>query len=393
MGTARRTWAGLAAAAAGVLGIGAFGSVSNAGSADPIEVGIIYSETGPLASYGLQYRQGFEAGLDYATGGTGAVDGRTIDVQWLDDGGDPESAVNHAKDLIGEGVTILGGSTSSGVALAVAEQADQNQVLFISGPAATDAITGINHYTFRSGRQSLQDVATAASFIDTEGADVLVFAQDNAFGQSNVAAVEGVFGAAGATVSSLLVPEDATEFTPFGAQINDAVPDLVFVAWAGATTPAMWQALDQQGVLESTTVVTGLADSATFGAYGAAATGVDFLSHYFPAAVDNDVNTAMIDAVTAAGGTPDLFTPDGFVAAQMIVQAVTEGDPGDVDSMIAALEGWTFDAPKGSQTIRAEDHAMIQPMFQAHLSEADGTWTAELVNEVPADDVAPPAPE
>ena len=37
---------------------------------DPVQVGIIYSETGPLAAYGKQYKEGLEAGLDYATDGT-----------------------------------------------------------------------------------------------------------------------------------------------------------------------------------------------------------------------------------------------------------------------------------------------------------------------------------
>ncbi len=45
---------------------------------------------------------------------------------------------------------------------------------------------------------------------------------------------------------------------------------------------------------------------------------------------------------------PDLFTPDGFVAAQMIVQALKNGDD-DVDKMITALEGWKFLGPKGWQ--------------------------------------------
>ena len=31
--------------------------------------------TGPLAAYGETYQQGFEAGLDYATDGTGEIDG------------------------------------------------------------------------------------------------------------------------------------------------------------------------------------------------------------------------------------------------------------------------------------------------------------------------------
>ena len=49
---------------------------------------------------------------------------------------------------------------------------------------------------------------------------------------------------------------------------------------------------------------------------------------------------------------PDIFTPDGFVAAQMIVRAVGKADGDDVDKMITALEGWQFVAPKGPQRIR-----------------------------------------
>ena len=35
------------------------------------------------------------------------------------------------------------------------------KVLFISGPAANDGITGANSYTFRSGRQTYQDILAA----------------------------------------------------------------------------------------------------------------------------------------------------------------------------------------------------------------------------------------
>ena len=73
-----------------------------------------------------------------------------------------------------------------------------------------------------------------------------------------------------------------------------------------------------------------------------------------------------------------------------IVQALTEGDYDDTESMITALEGWTFEAPKGTQTIRAEDHAMLQPMFQASLSDAGGEITAESIGTVDAETVAPP---
>ncbi|MDQ0613079.1 branched-chain amino acid transport system substrate-binding protein [Microbacterium sp. W4I4] len=365
--------------------------VAEGGDKGPAEVrvGVITSETGPLAGYGKQYLDAFAVGLDYATDGTGAVDGTKIVIENRDDAGDPDTAVTAAKELIGDGVNILMGSASSGVALAVAEQAAQNKVLFISGPAAADAITGINDYTFRSGRQSAQDVATAGTFLDDiDGKKIAVFAQNTAFGQGNVAAVEAILGAKGATVEPVLVAEDVTEFTPFAQQVLSAKPDLVFVAWAGATSGAMWQAMSQQGVLDEIPVVTGLGDRATFGAYGVASEKINFLNHYFAAAPDNEVNTAMVTGLEKAGTEPDLFSPDGFNAAIMLVQAVKEGK-GDVDAMIKALEGFEFDGPKGKNTVRAEDHALLQDMYQAKLVAQDGSFAAELVSTVPAADVAP----
>ncbi|HVR33398.1 MAG TPA: substrate-binding domain-containing protein [Acidimicrobiia bacterium] len=355
-------------------------------SGDPIQVGIITSTSGALQGYGNQYLEGLEAGLDHATGGTGAVNGQPIELVILDDGGDPANAITHATELVGNGVTILAGTVVSGVAIQMATFAEENDILYISGPAATDALTGINRNTFRSGRQSYQDVATAASLIEGDSGTVLVFAQDTEFGAANVAAVNAVLGARGFTVEGLLVPATETEFTGFADQINQAAPDLVFVAWAGETSAAMWQALGQQNVFDAAPVATGLADIVTWPFYGEAATGISFLSHYFAGGPSNAVNDAMVASVAVA----DLFTPDGFVAAQMIVQALSNAAADDVAGMIAALEGWTFDAPKGTQTVRASDHAMLQPMFTARLIDNGGTLEAELIGRLEADDTAPP---
>jgi len=368
------------------------GSAAPAGSgkaAEPVNVGIIYSKTGALAAYGATYYQGLQAGIDYATGGSGEVNGAKINLTYTDDAGDPDKAVAAAKDMIGKGYKIIGGTASSGIAVKLAEQAQQNKVLYISGPAATDAIQGVNKYTFRSGRQSLQDVATAGTFIDTKGKKVVVFAQDNAFGQGNVAAVKAVLGAKGANVSSVLVPENQ-ELTPFARQLLDAKADLVFVAWAGATTGTMWQALSQQGVFDSAPVVTGLGDASSFNAYGPASSKISFLNHYFPGASGTDIEKKMIAGVEKAGGKADLFTPDGFVAGQLIVQAIKQGGGTDPDAMVKALEGYSFDGPKGKETVRASDHALIQDMYQAKLVQKDGAWTPQLIKAVPGDTVSPP---
>jgi branched-chain amino acid transport system substrate-binding protein len=361
--------------------------VARAADASPVNVGLIYSKTGLLGGYGAEYDEGFTVGLDYATHGTGMAAGHKIVVTERDDAGDPAKAVAAGKDLIGQGFKILAGSTSSGVALQMASLAHDNQVLFISGPAAADAVTGNNKYTFRSGRQTYQDVATSAAVVgDVRGKNVLVVAQDSAFGQANFKAVEAVLGTEkGAHVSSLYVPLSAADFSPFAQKIKDAKPDLVFVAWAGATGAALFKTLDDQGIFEATKVVTGLGDRASYPSFQPVEKKLSFLSYYFYQAPKTKANDYLIGALKKQGKVPDLFDPDGFVAAQMIVHAIEKSDGSNVDQMIAALGGWTFDAPKGRETVRPEDHAMLQPMYITKLSGAE----PQLIRTLDAAAVAP----
>ncbi|GAA1999138.1 ABC transporter substrate-binding protein [Catenulispora subtropica] len=79
------------------------------------------------------------------------------------------------------------------------------------------------------------------------------------------------------------------------------------------------------------------------------------------------------------------------VLAQMLVRAVHSGGTAqDVDKMIAGLEGWSFDGVKGTVTIRAADHALLQPMYQVKLAVNGSTFTPQVVKTLSADAVAPP---
>ena len=87
---------------------------------------------------------------------------------------------------------------------------------------------------------------------------------------------------------------------------------------------------------------------------------------------------------------PDMFTPDGFVTAQMICRALAKGGT-DTSKQISALEGWRFLAPKGPQCIRPQDHAMLQPMFQVQLVPgAGGHYAVKVVKTVSPGNVQPP---
>jgi branched-chain amino acid transport system substrate-binding protein len=393
-----KRWHKLAALAAGVAtlaGAGATARVADAApeAAAPIQVGIVYGRTGLLSAYGAQYIQGLRYGLAYATKGTNAVNGRKIELTVVDDANDPVKAVSAAKDLIGKGYKIVAGTISSGIAPQLATLAEQNKVLYISGPAAVDVVTGINKYTFRSGRQSVQDVLTAGSYLGGGGGKtVTVFAQDSAFGQANYQAVKALMeDLGGQTVNRILVPLSAQDFTPFAQQVKQQKTDLLFVAWAGTTGPAVWRAFDQQNVFASVDkIVTGLPERAVWSGFGTAANRISFISHYVSNAPKNKVNDFLVSAMRKRGQVPDIFTPDGFVAGQMIVRALSKGSVTDVDKMISALEGWSFTGPKGQQTIRASDHAMLQPMFQVKLTENNGKYTATVTKRLRARYTAPP---
>jgi branched-chain amino acid transport system substrate-binding protein len=362
-------------------------------AAGTVNVGLVFSRTGALGGFGAEYVQGFQYGLVYAKKTMKNCGGHKINVNYVDDQTNPTAAVSAAKDLIGQGYKILAGSTSSGAALQVAPVADQNNVLFISGAAASDAITGLNRHTFRAGRQSYQDVMTAANFFPpkTAGKKIVVFAEDTAFGASNVAAVTAVFGSKGHNVTKLLVPFQAADLTPFAQQLKNMNADLVFVAWAGSNSAAMWQALQQQNVMSSTDVVTGLADRAGYATLGPLVPGAKLLSHYVYQAPKNKVNAWFVAKLKGFGEVPDLFSPDGFNTALMVCHAVQKTGGTNVDAMIKSLEGWQFTGPKGVTRIRAADHALIQPMFEVQLvKNSKGNYEPKVLKTISPGLVQPP---
>src|SRR5581483_10472265 len=117
-----------------------------ASAAKTANVAFIYPKTGGLAAFGQEEFDGFQAGLAYTKGKCG---GYTINPTYIDDATDPATAVNAFKNEVGQGVKIIAGTASSGIALQLGALAAQNDVLYISGAAAADQITGLNKNTFR----------------------------------------------------------------------------------------------------------------------------------------------------------------------------------------------------------------------------------------------------
>jgi branched-chain amino acid transport system substrate-binding protein len=95
------------------------------------------------------------------------------------------------------------------------------------------------------------------------------------------------------------------------------------------------------------------------------------LYHY--SAPDNPINEFLIAGLSGRYGVyPDLFDADAMNAAIMVVEALkaTGGDTTG-ETLVQAMEGMTFEGPKGTITIRPEDHVALQDMYILTLENLD----------------------
>ncbi|MBG9453873.1 ABC transporter permease [Lysinibacillus sphaericus] len=361
-----------------------------------IKIGVLASLTGALESYGKQTKNGFDLGIEYATGGTMEINGKKIEVVYEDTETKPEVAVQKATKLLEDDkVDFLVGSSSSGDTLAVLPLAEEYEKIMVVEPAVADSITGseFNKYIFRTGRNSSQDAYAAAAAIAGKGVKIATFAPDYSFGLDGVKA----FKTAAEKLGAEIVLEEyadpaATDFTSNLQKVIDAKPDYLFVVWAGANSP--WNQIADLKIQEKgIKISTGAPDIIAL-KFMNPLIGMEGFSVYYHTLPQNDVNKWLVEEHKKRfNDVPDLFTPGGMSAAISIVDALkkSEGDT-DAEKLIDIMEGMSFETPKGTMTFRKEDHQALQSMYSIRLEKQDGVDypVPVLIRELSPDETAPP---
>jgi branched-chain amino acid transport system substrate-binding protein len=368
--------------------------------AEPLKIGVMSDLTGMLALFGNEMWEGLQLGFEYATDGSLMVAGRPVELIVKDDTSDVETGSAAARELIeSEGVEILVGNSSSAVALQVQQIADENGIVYFAAPAASPDITGANwnEHTFRVCRNAAQDPLTVAQWaLANVGNRYLILAEDYAFGQATAVGFELTFSALGAEFldETIFAPSDTTDFTPYIQQILAAEPDGLILIWASNTSATiLFDQLTSQGVTGNIPFITGFSSNDLTRLLDPGNVGSVGLIVYHYSLPETQVNDWFSEQyVSQFGGPPDLFSECGFATAQAIVAAV-EGTEGVTDPavLIPALEGLSFEGPKGTYTIRAGDHQALAPMYVVELANVDDTDDKffNLVAEVSAEETAP----
>jgi branched-chain amino acid transport system substrate-binding protein len=367
----RRNWVALAALAAT-----AFTAPLAFAQAKDIKIAHIYSRTGPLEAYGKQTQTGLLMGLEYATGGTMTVNGRKITVIEKDDQGKPDLGKSLlATAYSDDKVDLAIGPTSSGVALAMLPVAEEYKKVLLVEPAVADSITGDkwNRYIFRTGRNSSQDAISNAVALDKPGVTIATLAQDYAFGRDGVKAFKESVKTA-KIVHEEYLPANTTDFTAGAQRLIDKLKDqpgrkVIWIVWAGAGNPFKIADLDLKRY--NIEIATGGNILPAMVAYNQFP-GMEGASYYYYGFSKNQANLWLVtNHYTRFKSPPDFFTAGGFSAAMAVVSALkkTNADTGS-EKLISAMEGMTFDTPKGPMTFRKEDHQAMQSMY--HFRVAPG---------------------
>ena len=237
----------------------------------PYKVGIVYSRTGLLAAYGAEYIQGLRYGLAYATKGT-------MTGQRPQDRADDRRR-RHRSD---EGRRGRQGPDRQGLQDprrqrlvrrrapdGAARRAEQGALHLRPGRVGRDHRHQQVHVPLRPpdlpgrARPRRRSSKGVGKKVDRLRAGLRLRRSATTRPSTRSSASQGH------KVGRMLVPLSAQDFTPFAQQVKQANPDLLFVAWAGTTAPAMWRALEQQGVFGvSNKITTGLAERATWSTFG-----------------------------------------------------------------------------------------------------------------------------
>jgi branched-chain amino acid transport system substrate-binding protein len=380
----------LIAAAAAVLACGV-------AAAKDIRIAHVYDKTGPLEAYAKQTQTGLMMGLDYATGGTMTVNGNKLVVIEKDNQGKPDVAKSQlAAAYADDRADIAVGPTSSGAALAMLPVAEEYKKILLVEPAVADAITGEkwNRYIFRTGRNSSQDAISNAVALDKENVTIATMAQDNAFGRDGVKAFREALKKA-KLVHEEYLPGTTTDFTAGAQRLFDSLKDkpgrkIIFILWAGGNP---FKIADLDPKRYGIEIATGGNILPAMTAYKNFP-GMEGAAYYYFGIPKNPVNSWLVtEHYKRFKQPPDFFTAGGMAAGIALVEALKKtGGATDTEKLISAMEGMSFESPKGRMTFRKEDHQAMQSMyhFKIKVDPAFAWGVPELVREIKPEEMQIP---
>jgi len=341
-----------------------------------IKIGATEPLSGTFKDIGERYLEGvvYAAKVINESGG---LLGKKVEVVPIDSELKPDVATRKSQNLIlKDDVKFFCGGTGSSVGGAMSQLAQRENVIMFTYGMAAATMTGAkcNKNFFRACANTDQQSYALAELIARKGYQkVAIVAQDYSFGHEALAAFKKKLARANPSakiVVELYHPAGTKDYAPYVSQIIAAKPDVIFTPnWGNDLTLLLKQGrpmgMDQKIVsyyINDEVTMQALGDdSLMIGNMGAEVYTVSIptkKNEEFVAQFHKDM-----------GHYPTWLRGKAYLATMFWAEAVKKAGTTDVDAVIKAWEGLTYDGPAGLWTMRACDHQAQIPLWFTEIKK------------------------
>ena len=303
--------------------------------------------------YGIKIRDGAELALNQFN----AAHGTNFTIEFSDDKGDPNEAVNLANKIVSDDTVVaaLAGYGSS-CAMATASVFDEAGMILIGGAASHADLPGMGEYVFpipMSQRLEAVGFAEATESYCGIGSIAIIY-QNTDHGVQAANLFKEQWESMGGTVSvyESFVPGETKDFSAVLSKVKEAAPDILYVnASYNDCAQAFMQA--KQLELDAQYVGPGMCVNEEFlGLVGDQIDGTYILSStpcFLPSVLEagnvDEATQAFIDAYKEAyGETPDGFSAQGYDSVNIVLNSILAAGTTDA-AAVAAQIGQIRDYP------------------------------------------------
>jgi branched-chain amino acid transport system substrate-binding protein len=351
----------------------------------PYVIGAIFSTTGDNAPLGVPERNTVEL-LVKQVNARGGIKGRPVKVEFYDDAGKPEQAVQACQQLLAnKNVVAIIGPTLTGPSLAIAGMCQDAKMPLISCAASVKIVNPVRSYVFKTAQSDSMAVDRIIDYLHKRGITSVGFINDsNAFGASgrdqwNVLAKKG-------RISTVAMESFATSETDMTAQLSKirAAKPKAVVCWGTNPGPAVVaKNMKTLGMSQHLIMSHGVANMEFIRLAGSAADGVVFPAGKLLVAKsipDSDPQKKVLLGYASAyekayKKSPNTFGGHAYDAFMLVVKALEKAGPNKAKIRDAIEQTKGFVGISGVFNFSPEDHNGLGKSSFALVKVSDGKWT------------------